>query len=155
MKWGERGARVNAISPGIVVMPLAAHELNSEIGPVYRAMVAAGETTGSLTTILARLADLLAHSYDPNLALHAGAATLIEAQALRWTAEFVGFPLAGGSFTSGGTVWHKAAEDSDAIAASVRRLLWDVGANVVVDAVEDALEVEAGLVGGVGRGRGG
>jgi aromatic-L-amino-acid decarboxylase len=50
------------------------------------------------------LADLLAHSYDPNLALHAGAATLIEAQALRWTAEFVGFPLAGGSFTSGGPV---------------------------------------------------
>src|SRR3546814_11692628 len=27
--------------------------------PLYRAMVAAGETTGSLTTILARLADLL------------------------------------------------------------------------------------------------
>lgn len=40
VKWGERGARVNAISPGIVVTPLAAHELNSEIGPVYRAMVA-------------------------------------------------------------------------------------------------------------------
>ncbi len=59
---------------------------------------------GSSGLEIGALADLLAHSYDPNLALHAGAATLIEAQALRWTAEFVGFPLAGGSFTSGGTV---------------------------------------------------
>lgn len=41
MTWGERGARVNAISPGIIVTPLAAHELNSEIGHIYRAMVAA------------------------------------------------------------------------------------------------------------------
>lgn len=39
--WGARGARVNAISPGIIVTPLAAHELNSETGGVYRAMVAA------------------------------------------------------------------------------------------------------------------
>ena len=58
---------------------------------------------GSSGLEIGALADLLAHSYDPNLALHAGAATLIEAQALRWTAEFVGFPAAGGSFTSGGT----------------------------------------------------
>ena len=41
MRWGERGARVNAISPGIIVTPLAAHELNSEIGGIYRAMVEA------------------------------------------------------------------------------------------------------------------
>lgn len=59
---------------------------------------------GSSGLEIGALADLLAHSYDPNLALHAGAATLIEAQALRWTAEFLGYPLAGGSFTSGGTV---------------------------------------------------
>lgn len=39
MRWGERGARVNAISPGIIVTPLAAHELQSEIGDMYRAMV--------------------------------------------------------------------------------------------------------------------
>lgn len=39
--WGSRGARVNSISPGIVVTPLAQHELNSEIGDIYRAMVAA------------------------------------------------------------------------------------------------------------------
>ncbi|MFC0501054.1 SDR family oxidoreductase [Asaia krungthepensis] len=41
VRWGEKAARVNAISPGIVVTPLAAHELASEIGPVYRAMVEA------------------------------------------------------------------------------------------------------------------
>jgi NAD(P)-dependent dehydrogenase (short-subunit alcohol dehydrogenase family) len=39
--WGERGARVNAISPGIIVTPLARHELESEIGHIYRAMVEA------------------------------------------------------------------------------------------------------------------
>ncbi len=44
MKWGERGARLNAISPGIIVTPLAAHELNSEIGNIYRAMVEASPT---------------------------------------------------------------------------------------------------------------
>ncbi|MBZ9764241.1 SDR family oxidoreductase [Mesorhizobium sp. CA8] len=41
MRWGQRGARVNAMSPGIIVTPLAAHELNSEIGDIYRAMVEA------------------------------------------------------------------------------------------------------------------
>lgn len=39
ISWGERGARVNSISPGIIVTPLAQHELNSEIGGMYRAMV--------------------------------------------------------------------------------------------------------------------
>ncbi len=41
MTWGAKGARVNAISPGIVVTPLARHELDSEIGGIYRAMVEA------------------------------------------------------------------------------------------------------------------
>lgn len=39
--WGERGARVNSISPGIIVTPLAQRELISEIGDMYRAMVSA------------------------------------------------------------------------------------------------------------------
>ncbi|MEG3131932.1 SDR family oxidoreductase [Pantoea cypripedii] len=39
ISWGEKGARVNSISPGIIVTPLAQHELNSEIGDIYRAMV--------------------------------------------------------------------------------------------------------------------
>ncbi|NIG16176.1 SDR family oxidoreductase [Pantoea sp. Cy-640] len=37
--WGEKGARVNSISPGVVVTPLARHELESDIGDIYRAMV--------------------------------------------------------------------------------------------------------------------
>lgn len=41
ISWGHRGARVNSISPGIIVTPLAQHELNSEIGDMYRSMVAA------------------------------------------------------------------------------------------------------------------
>lgn len=41
LPWGERGARVNSISPGIIATPLANHELASESGPIYRAMIAA------------------------------------------------------------------------------------------------------------------
>ncbi|ADU71304.1 SDR family oxidoreductase [Pantoea sp. At-9b] len=39
ISWGEKGARVNSISPGVVVTPLAQHELNSAIGDIYRAMI--------------------------------------------------------------------------------------------------------------------
>ena len=37
--WGERGARVNSISPGIILTPLAQEEMASEGGPVYRSMI--------------------------------------------------------------------------------------------------------------------
>jgi NAD(P)-dependent dehydrogenase (short-subunit alcohol dehydrogenase family) len=39
--WGERGARVNAISPGVILTPLAQHELDSPVGPVYRTFIEA------------------------------------------------------------------------------------------------------------------
>ncbi|MBR0560449.1 SDR family oxidoreductase [Neokomagataea anthophila] len=39
VSWGAKGARVNAISPGIIVTPLAQHELNSSVGDIYRKMV--------------------------------------------------------------------------------------------------------------------
>jgi aromatic-L-amino-acid/L-tryptophan decarboxylase len=48
------------------------------------------------------LADALAGSHDTNLAAESNAALLVEHQALRWMAEFVGFPVDGGTFTSGG-----------------------------------------------------
>lgn len=37
--WGERGARINAISPGIVMTPLARDELNGPRGDGYRRMI--------------------------------------------------------------------------------------------------------------------
>lgn len=40
-RWGRREARINAISPGVVVTPLARHELASATGDGYRALVAA------------------------------------------------------------------------------------------------------------------
>lgn len=48
------------------------------------------------------LADALAASHDVNLATYAGAANLVEQQALRWIAELLGYPGQHGSFTSGG-----------------------------------------------------
>jgi NAD(P)-dependent dehydrogenase (short-subunit alcohol dehydrogenase family) len=41
LSWGARGARVNSISPGIIATPLAHHEMASESGPIYRAMIEA------------------------------------------------------------------------------------------------------------------
>ncbi|SHK51852.1 SDR family oxidoreductase [Hespellia stercorisuis] len=40
VKWGERGARVNSISPGIIVTPLAIDELNGSRGNFYKNMFA-------------------------------------------------------------------------------------------------------------------
>lgn len=59
---------------------------------------------GSSGLEIGALADLLAHSYDINLALDARAATLLENQAIGWLAQFLGFPATAGSFTSGGTI---------------------------------------------------
>jgi NAD(P)-dependent dehydrogenase (short-subunit alcohol dehydrogenase family) len=40
VKWGERGARVNSISPGIIVTPLALDEFNGPRGDFYKNMFA-------------------------------------------------------------------------------------------------------------------
>ncbi len=50
------------------------------------------------------LGDLLAHSYDINLAIDSRAASILERQTLRWLGEFVGYPVGAGAFTSGGTI---------------------------------------------------
>jgi NAD(P)-dependent dehydrogenase (short-subunit alcohol dehydrogenase family) len=39
VRWGKRGARVNTISPGIIITPLAKDELNGPRGPGYRRMI--------------------------------------------------------------------------------------------------------------------
>lgn len=65
------------------------------------------------------IGDALAAAYDVNLAVDARAATLIERQAVRWAAEFVGYPAdAAGAFTSGGTV-----SNTTALAAARERAL--------------------------------
>lgn len=40
VKWGQRGARVNSISPGIIVTPLALDEFNGPRGDFYKNMFA-------------------------------------------------------------------------------------------------------------------
>ena len=40
VKWGERGARLNAIAPGIIVTPLALDEFNGPRGDFYKSMFA-------------------------------------------------------------------------------------------------------------------
>lgn len=40
VKWGKRGARVNAISPGIIITPLALDEINGPRGDFYKNMFA-------------------------------------------------------------------------------------------------------------------
>ncbi len=37
INWGRRGARVNSISPGTILTPIAQHELNSPIGAMIEA----------------------------------------------------------------------------------------------------------------------
>ena len=39
VRWGKRGARINTISPGIIITPLANNELAGPRGPGYRRMI--------------------------------------------------------------------------------------------------------------------
>lgn len=39
VRWGKRGARLNTISPGIIITPLAKDELSGPRGPGYRRMI--------------------------------------------------------------------------------------------------------------------
>ncbi|HSL10862.1 MAG TPA: aminotransferase class V-fold PLP-dependent enzyme [Actinomycetota bacterium] len=88
-------------SPVLEVLGDAARILDGSIAqprPRYFAFI------GSSGLEIGTIGDLLAHTYDINLAVDARAATQIETQAVRWVGEFVGFPHAVGAFTSGGTV---------------------------------------------------
>lgn len=85
----------------VAELDLAADVLDASLAqsrPRYLAYI------GSSGLEIGALADLLAHSYDINLALDARAATLLEQQTIGWLAQFLGFPAASGSFTSGGTI---------------------------------------------------
>lgn len=39
VRWGKRGARLNTISPGIIITPLAKDELSGPRGEIYRRMI--------------------------------------------------------------------------------------------------------------------
>jgi NAD(P)-dependent dehydrogenase (short-subunit alcohol dehydrogenase family) len=41
LDWGDRGARLNSLSPGIIMTPLAMDELNSHAGEAYQRMIKA------------------------------------------------------------------------------------------------------------------
>jgi NAD(P)-dependent dehydrogenase (short-subunit alcohol dehydrogenase family) len=43
VRWGKRGARVNTISPGIIITPLANDELKEPRGAGYRRMIEVSE----------------------------------------------------------------------------------------------------------------
>jgi aromatic-L-amino-acid decarboxylase len=64
---------------------------------------------GSSGLEIGAVADFLAHSYDVNLAVDARAASRLEDQTAEWLAEFLGYPAAGGWFTSGGTISNLSA----------------------------------------------
>jgi aromatic-L-amino-acid/L-tryptophan decarboxylase len=64
---------------------------------------------GSSGLEIGALGDLLASTYDMNLAVDARAATVLEQQAVRWVGEFVGYPATNGAFTSGGTISNMTA----------------------------------------------
>ncbi len=73
-------------------------ESNSPSRPLYLGYV------GSTGLEVGVLAEALAATYDVNLAVTARAADLVEAQAVDWVAEFIGFDCAEGAFTSGGMI---------------------------------------------------
>jgi aromatic-L-amino-acid decarboxylase len=95
------------------------------------------------------IGDLLSACFDANLAVWAAAATEIENQAVRWVAEFLGFPAAAGAFTSGGTVSNMtalAAARERAVPGSRRHGLRDVDATLYCSAeahysIERAAEI--------------
>src|SRR5271165_5247968 len=49
VRWGKRGARVNTISPGIIITPLANDELKGPRGPGYRRMLEVSAAGGAGT----------------------------------------------------------------------------------------------------------
>lgn len=62
VKWGERGARINSISPGIIVTPLAIDEFNGPRGEFYKNMFAKCPAGRSGTADeVAEVAELLLH----------------------------------------------------------------------------------------------
>ncbi len=77
----------------------AVHILEASVSPARPLFLAYVGSTGLETGVLG---SALSAAYDANLATAAGAADQLDQQAVRWVADFVGFPLGEGHFTSGG-----------------------------------------------------
>ncbi len=77
----------------------AALTLNASVSPTRPLFAAYIGSTGLEAGVLGAA---MATAWDVNMAASAGAVELLEQQTLRWMAEFIGFPLADGIFTSGG-----------------------------------------------------
>ncbi len=108
---------------------------------------------GSSALEIGALADLLAHSYDINLALDSKAATRLEEQTVRWLGQFVGFPAGGGHFTSGGQLSNTtalAAARERALPGSRARGMGGVRARIYVSAEAHYSNVRAAEMLGIG-----
>ena len=90
--WARRGARINAISPGIIVTPLAHDELNGERADFYRAMLKKMPAGRAGTPD--EVAALAAHIMGPEGGFITGSDFLIDGGA---TANFFYGPDAKGS----------------------------------------------------------
>ena len=77
----------------------AVRALEASVSPSRPLFLAWVGSSGLETGVLA---SALSAAYDANLATAAGVADLLDQQAVRWLAEFVGYPLGEGHFTSGG-----------------------------------------------------
>ena len=102
------------LEAGLPEGPTPAHEALDDAARILDESIAQARPRyfafiGSSGLEIGTLADLLAHTYDINLAVDARAATELENQAVGWVGEFVGFPAAHGAFTSGGTVSNMTA----------------------------------------------
>lgn len=108
--------RVRALlRAGLPETPVPVHEALDDTARILDASIAQPRPRyfafiGSSGLEIGAIGDLLAHTYDVNLAVDARAATETERQAVRWAAGFVGYPeTSAGAFTSGGTISNTSA----------------------------------------------
>jgi aromatic-L-amino-acid/L-tryptophan decarboxylase len=111
------------LQAGLPEAPTSVHEALDDAARILDESIAQPRPryfafVGSSGLEIGTIGDLLATTYDINLAVDARAATEIEAQAVRWVGEFVGFPAGVGAFTSGGTI-----SNTTALAAARERAL--------------------------------
>lgn len=94
----ERGLPVDGDDPDAVFAD-AARILDRSISPARPLYLGFIGSTGLKEGVMG---SALSAAYDVNMAAPAGAADLVERQALAWVAELIGYPHPFGSFTSGG-----------------------------------------------------